>query len=182
MQSNRWVPLLIGLLIVVGMVFHGCQEGPFGRRRVVTLSPEQETRLGVQAFQQVLEQERGNIVREGPVVDAVRRIGLRLAKASEDPALRKAIHLPEMTFQWEFRVVRSNQVNAFCLPGGKVVVYTGILPVCQTEAGLATVMGHEIGHALAHHGAERMAQEKLVAMGTQAVAGSIANVSDAQRR
>src|SRR5437867_8726459 len=161
MGNNRWAPLLIGVFIVVGLIFYGCQEGPFGRRRVVTLSPEQETRLGVQAFQQVLEQERGNIVREGPTVDAVRRIGLRLAKASEDPALRKAIHLPDMPFEWEFRVVRSNQVNAFCLPGGKVVVYTAILPVCQTEAGLATVMGHEIGHALARHGAERMSQQQM---------------------
>src|SRR4051812_32694286 len=132
MGNNRWAPLLIGVLIVVGMIFHGCQEGPFGRRRVVTLSPEQETKLGVQAFQQVLQQERGNLVGESAVVDTVRGIGLRLAKASEDPALRKAIHLPDMKFDWEFRVVRSKQINAFCLPGGKVVVYTAILPVCQT--------------------------------------------------
>src|SRR5262245_32945700 len=112
MQGNRWVPMLVGVIAVVGLMFYGCQEGPFGRHRVVTLSPEQETQLGVQAFQQVLREERDNIVREGPIVDVVRRIGLRLAKASEDVALRKAIHLPDMEFQWEFRVVRSKQVNA----------------------------------------------------------------------
>src|SRR5437867_13278648 len=113
MGNNRWAPLLIGVFIVVGMIFYGCQEGPFGRRRVVTLSPEQETKLGVEAFQQVLQQERNNIVPEGPAVDAVRDIGRRLAKASEDPALRKAIHLPDMRFDWEFQVVRSKQINAF---------------------------------------------------------------------
>jgi predicted Zn-dependent protease len=182
MQNNRWAPLLIGVLVVVGMIFYGCQEGPFGRRRVVTLSPEQETKLGVQAFQQVLQQERGNIVGEGPIVDAVRRIGLRLAKASEDPALRKAIHLPDMHFDWEFRVVRSNQVNAFCLPGGKVVVYTAILPVCKTDAGLATVMGHEIGHALARHGAERMSQQQMVNVAEVAAASSLGSRSPEEQR
>jgi predicted Zn-dependent protease len=182
MGNNRWAPLLIGVLVVVGMIFYGCQEGPFGRRRVVTLSPEQETKLGAQAFQQVLQQERNNLVPDGPIVDAVRRIGLRLAKASEDPALRKAIHLPDRKFDWEFEVVRSQQINAFCLPGGKVVVYTAILPVCQTDAGLATVMGHEIGHALARHGAERMSQEQMVQVAEVAAASSLGTRSEAERR
>jgi predicted Zn-dependent protease len=87
-----------------------------------------------------------------------------------------------MKFEWEFRVVQSKQINAFCLPGGKVVVYTGILPVCANEAGLATVMGHEIGHALARHGAERMAQQQLVAIGQQAVAYSFGNLRPDQQR
>src|SRR5262249_16589289 len=106
----------------------------------------------------------------------------RLAKASNSPEFLRATGIKPQNFTWEYRLVRSRQVNAFCLPGGKVVVYTGILPVCETEAGLATVMGHEIGHALAHHGAERMAQERLVAIGTTAVAGSLDNVSPQQRQ
>src|SRR5204862_3103467 len=136
----------------------------------------------VQAFQQVLQQERSNIIREGPLVDAVRRIGLRLAKASEDPALRKAIHLPDMQFEWEFRVVRSNQVNAFCLPGGKIVVYTGILPVARTEAGLATVMGHEMAHATLRHGSERLLKQKATSTIMTGVQVSVGDMSYEQQR
>lgn len=178
----RLAPLLLGLVAVAGTMIYGCQQGPFGRRRVVTLKPEQEEKLGAQAFQQILQKEGPNVETKGPDVDAVRRIGANLARAAEDPDLRKAIGLPPMKFTWEFRVVRSKQVNAFCLPGGKVVVYTGILPVCETDAGLATVMGHEIGHALARHGAERMAQQQMVALGEQAAAASLGSVSPEQRQ
>ncbi len=183
MQGNRWVPLLVGAIAVVGLMFYGCQEGPFGRHRVVTMSPEEETQLGVQAFREVLQKEGRKVLPDDEeVVQVVRRIGLRLAKASEDPALRKAIHLPDMEFKWAFKVVASEQVNAFCLPGGKVVVYTGILPVCKTDAGLATVMGHEIGHALARHGAERMAQKQMMEVGLTAAGTSLGNVDPEQRK
>src|SRR4051794_38944789 len=167
----RWISLVVGLIAMLVMVISGYQHGPFGRRQVVAMNPQQEAALGVQAFQQVLAES--DVLPGGPVVEVVQSIGRRLAHAAEEPRVLPLLRLAPQHFEWEFRVVRSKQVNAFCLPGGKVVVYTGILPVCKTEAGLATVMGHEIGHALAHHGAERMAQEKLVAIGTQAVAGSV---------
>jgi predicted Zn-dependent protease len=89
--------------------------------------------------------------------------------------------LKPQRFEWEFRVIESKQVNAFCLPGGKVVVYTGILPVCEDEDGLATVMGHEIGHALAHHGAERVARQRLEQIGQVSVAGSLGNMPPEKR-
>jgi predicted Zn-dependent protease len=174
MQGNvRLAPIIIGLLVIGGFLAYGCREGPFGRRQLVTISPQQEARLGAQAFQQILQQERGNVLPDdSPVVQAVRHVGLRLAQAAEDPELRRRMKLADIPFRWDFEVIRSRQVNAFCLPGGKVVVYTAILPVCQTEAGLATVMGHEIGHALARHGAERMAQQQLVSIGQIAAAAS----------
>src|SRR5262249_26117243 len=155
----------------------GCQEGPFGRHRVITMSPEQELQLGREAYQQVLSKERANIVQNDPAVDAVRAVGNRLRLAAEDPAIRKSLGIhDDLKLEWEFTVIRSRQINAFCLPGGKVAVYTGILPVCRTDAGLAVVMGHEIGHALARHGAERMAQQELVQIGQVAVASSLGSL------
>jgi len=93
-----------------------------------------------------------NLVTSGPVVDATREIGNRLARAAsnEDPG-----------FDWTFNVIDSPQANAFALPGGYTAVYTGLIPIAENEDGLAVVMGHEIGHALAHHGAERMAQQNM---------------------
>jgi predicted Zn-dependent protease len=177
----RLVPLAVGVIAIAFFLIRGCQEGPFGRRQVVALNPQQEAQLGAQAFRQVLDESESELVRSGPVVDAVRRVGKRLAEASKNPEFLRLAGLKEQPFQWEFAVVRSPQINAFCLPGGKVVVYTGILPVAETEAGLATVMGHEIGHALAHHGAERMAQQQMVAIGQMALASSMDRLDPAHR-
>lgn len=176
----RGIPVLIGAVVVGVIAMRGCEQGPFGRNRVITLSPEEEVQLGAQAFREVLQKER--VVREAPIVDVVQRVASRIARASEDPELREAVGLKEMKFDWAFRVVDSPQINAFCLPGGKVVVYTGILPVCYDEDGLATVLGHEIAHALARHGAERMAQHQMVSIGQQALAASLGGLDPQQYR
>src|SRR5262249_3349254 len=90
--------------------------------------------------------------------------------------------LKERSYSWEVRVIRSKQINAFCLPGGKMVVFTAILPVCETDAGLATVMGHEISHALGRHGAERMAQQELANIGVMATGTGLGNMDARQRQ
>jgi predicted Zn-dependent protease len=125
------------------------------RSQLVDMSREQEMALGYQSYQEILMQE--DIIPSGEVVDVVRGIGRRLAAVAEDPG-----------FEWEFNVIRSDQANAFCLPGGKVAVYTGLIPIAENEGGLAVVMGHEIAHAIARHGAERMAHQKLVQLGSLA--------------
>jgi len=176
----RLLPILLALIAAAVLIAKGWQAGPFGRHQVVALKPEQESQLGAQAFQQVLQES--DVVSEGPIVAAVRRIGGRLADASNNKEVLARLQLQPQRFQWAYRVVRSRQFNAFCLPGGKVVVYTGILPVAETEDGLATVLGHEIGHALAHHGAERMAQQQLVQLGQFAVASSLGNLDPQQQR
>ena len=177
-MAIRFAPIIIALLMGVFMAVRGCQEGPFGRQQIVGMAPQEEAALGLQSFQQVLAQSR--VIGRGPLPEAVTRIGRRLAEASESPAFTEALKLPPQKFEWDFRVVESDQVNAFCLPGGKVVVYTGIIPVAETDGGLATVLGHEIGHAIAHHAAERMAQQQLVQLGQSAVVGSMQDMNPRQ--
>jgi metalloendopeptidase OMA1, mitochondrial len=176
----RLLPIALAILAAGFVALKGCQEGPFGRRQIVAVGGEQEKALGLQAYQEVLSQS--DVVRGGPVVEAVRRVTDRLVKATANPEFLRITGLKgPPDFKWEVQVVRSQQVNAFCLPGGKMVVYTAILPVCQTDAGLATVMGHEIAHALAQHGAERMAQTQMVNIGMTAAGGALGNMDPNDR-
>jgi predicted Zn-dependent protease len=158
----------------------GCQEGPFGRHQIVGMGPQEEAALGAQSFSEVLK--TSDVVAGGPVVEAVRRLASQLAAAAELPEVLKEMQIQRQEFDWDARVVRDKQINAFCLPGGKIVVYTGIIPVARTESALAAVMGHEISHALAHHGAERMAQQRLVQIGQIAVAGSVSDMDRGQQQ
>lgn len=176
----RLVPLLIGAVVIGFTMLKGCQEGPFGRAQVVAINERQEAELGLQAFQEVLGQ--AETVEQGPVVDAVRKIAQRLIKASRTPAFLEATRTHAPDFEWKLEVVRGKEVNAFCLPGGKIVVYTAILPVAETDAGLATVIGHEISHALAHHGAERMAQTQIAQIGVTAASASFGDLDPNRRQ
>ena len=119
--------------------------------------------------------KRPNVIQNGPAAEAVQEITRRLVGATTNRDFLRATGQAEPPrYDWKVRLIRSKEVNAFCLPGGKMVVYTGIMPVAQTHAGLATVMGHEISHALCHHGAERMAQERII----QVLAGGAGLLSD----
>lgn len=132
-----------------------------GRSQFIVTSAAEENRMGADAYQEVMAKEK---VCTDPAANAmIKRIGERLAKAA-DPDGRTG-------FKWEFVLLESDTINAFCLPGGKVAFYTGILAYCQNEAGIATVMGHEIAHAVARHGGERMTQGML-AQGVQVGLGA----------
>ncbi|MFO0841313.1 MAG: M48 family metallopeptidase [Gemmataceae bacterium] len=171
--------LVIGVVAMGVFALKGCQRGPFGRRQMVAMSPQQEVALGAQAFREVLSDAQ--VVPSGPAAQDVQEITRRLVRATANPTFQNLTRIPTRDYQWEVRLVRSREVNAFCLPGGKMVVYTGILPVAQTDAGLATVMGHEISHALAQHGAERMAQTRLAQIGITAAGASTGDM-DARDR
>jgi predicted Zn-dependent protease len=152
-----WPLVLFGLFAAYFYFTHQEEVPLTGRTQLVDMSREQEMALGLQSYQMIMSQS--DVVSGGDVVELVRGIGRRLAAAArnEDPG-----------FDWEFNVIRSDQINAFALPGGKVGVYTGLLPVAANADGLSAVMGHEIAHAIARHGAERMAHQKLLQIGALA--------------
>lgn len=140
-------PILFALVIIVFKYFSAEKfvNPETGRVAHVAMSSEQETALGLQSYQEVLATEQ--TITSGPEVDMVKRVVARLVKATGEAG---------KDFDWQVSVVKSDTVNAFCLPGGKIVVYTGILPVAQSDAGLATVLGHEMAHAVSRHGAQRL--------------------------
>jgi predicted Zn-dependent protease len=163
------------LLLVCGAVFAvgGCNppadgrggSGPGHRQQYLGLSPDDEYSLGVQAYKQILDKAREKdalLPSNDPAVGQVRKVGERIVKAVQIEPLQREInlHLRGYRYDWEFNVIRSRQVNAFCLPGGKVAAYTGLLLIVENDDQLATVLAHEVAHALAHHSNERLTREQ----------------------
>jgi len=149
----RWqIMLLFGIGAAV-YYFANQKTVPYtGRKQLRTMKPAAEMQLGLQSYQQILNDNAPNLVRSGPNYDIVNEIGAKIARAASDS---------DPGFEWAFNVIDSPQANAFALPGGYTAVYTGLMPIAKNEDGLAVVMGHEVAHALAHHGAERMAQQNM---------------------
>jgi predicted Zn-dependent protease len=152
---GRGVALLLVLVVA-------CTQAPITQRsQLILVSAEEETKLGAQAYREVLS--KSPTVKSGRYVEPVRRIGERLARAAG-----------RSDYKWEFAVIdEPKQVNAFALPGGKVAVYTGIFPVAQDSDGLAVVMGHEIAHVIARHGAERMSQGLATQVGANVLGAAV---------
>ena len=147
----RWPLMLVFAIGAAVYYFANQEEVPItGRKQLRTMSVDAEMQLGLQSYRQILSDSE--VITSGPVVETVNEIGRRIARAADDV---------DPGFDWAFNVIRSDQANAFALPGGYTAVYTGLLKVTENEDQLATVMAHEVGHALAHHGAERMAQQNM---------------------
>lgn len=169
----RIIPIIIAALVMAWQ-FMGAERftnPETGRTARLGMTPEQEQALGAQAFQQVLSQSP--TLDSGPEVELVRRVAARLAAVIGDA---------DEGFQWEVAVVRDPQANAFCLPGGKICVFTGILPVAKTEAGLAAIMGHEMAHATCHHGAERVFKQNMTQTAMMGLQGSMGGMDIQQQR
>lgn len=146
------LPLVIAALIGAWQYF-GAEKVVIpetGREARVGLSSEQETAIGLQSYREVISQS--DLVSSGPDYEAVVRVARRLTAVVGESG---------RGVDWQVSVIRSDQANAFCLPGGKIVIYTGILKYTQTDAGLAAVMGHEMAHALARHGSQRILQNSV---------------------
>jgi predicted Zn-dependent protease len=154
----------IAVFVIIGIVV-GCARVPISGRRQVNLLPEIEMiSSSVTYYGEFLSQNRV-VPHSDPQAQMVKRVGNRIANAVETYMRSNGMANRVANFQWEFNLVEDPTVNAWCMPGGKIVFYRGILPVCQDETGLAVVMGHEIAHAVARHGNERMSQQLIVQAG-----------------
>jgi predicted Zn-dependent protease len=167
--------LLKASLIGALLSFLSCATVPLTERKGLHLIPESELiSLSFQQYGELLKKSR--LSRDQTKVQMVRDIGNRIAKAAEDTLKEYGMESEIKNYKWEFNLIEDDKtVNAFCMPGGKVGVYTGILPVTQNESGLAVVMSHEIGHAIAKHGNERMSQGLLAQLGGVALSVALAN-------
>ena len=156
------------LLSLLAFLLAGCSTNPITGRKQLNFIPDMQINsLAANQYSQMLQKAPVN---QNPAETAmVRRVGKRLQAATE--AYFREIKRPDVLkgFQWEVNVINSDQMNAFAMPGGKIAFYSGILPVCANEAGVAAVMGHEVAHALARHGSERMSHGVLAQVGAVAV-------------
>jgi predicted Zn-dependent protease len=153
-------PLVLGLILLMA----GCASAPYtGRRQLLFTSEGSETRMGYQAFQQI--QRHYQVSRDPDTNALVTKVGRRIAEAAQRP-----------DYRWEFVVLEGKEANAFCLPGGKVGVFTGILKYTRDEAGMATVISHEVAHALARHAGERLSQSMLAQAGGLGLGAALGGV------
>ena len=141
-----------------------CSKVPITNRNQFTALPESQLiAMSLQEYQAFVDST--GTVQNTSDAAMVKRVGSKLAAAVEQFLNENKMGDRVKEFKWEYNLVQSNQVNAWCMPGGKIVVYTGILPITQTEQGLAVVLGHEIAHAVARHGNERMSQGLAAQLG-----------------
>ena len=141
-----------------------------GRRQLALVSSAEMQTMSYQAYRQVLDTAK--VLNNSDAV-MVKRVGGKIQRAVEQYMAQNNMSNQLAGFQWEFNLIQSKQVNAWCMPGGKVAVYTGILPLTQNETGLAVVMGHEIAHAIAKHGEERMSQALAAQAGGSLAAAAL---------
>jgi metalloendopeptidase OMA1, mitochondrial len=171
-KSFSYLSLLV--VVLMSMVLPSCATTPYtGRRQLLITSEGQENTLGYQAFSQIRQQYKPS--QDPQASELVNKVGRRIADAANRP-----------DFRWEFVVFQDDTPNAFCLPGGKVGIFTGILKYTKDEDGLATVISHEVAHALVRHAGERMSQGMMAQLGSLglgvALAGQSSTVASAAQQ
>ena len=162
------------LVILIGIIslLSGCSRVDITGRRQIILVPESTMlSMSFQNYDEFIAQHKLSTNVEQ--TQMVKRVGARIQKAVEQYCAEKGEQDKLSGYKWEFNLVEDPNVNAWCMPGGKVVVYTGLLPVAQNESGLAVVMGHEIAHAFARHGAEKMTNQLFVQTGSSVLSKAL---------
>jgi len=160
-----------GLYLLTLLILSSCATVPFTQRKqLILIDPQTELALGLEVREEILK--KAKICKDPRIVNMVNKVGWRIAKATGRTDL-----------PWEFTVIDNPETaNAFCLPGGKVFVYTGILKYTRDENGLSTVLAHEIGHAIARHGAERLSMLLVAQVGENALAAALEKGSEARSK
>jgi len=167
MKYNRLFPLYVFLIIA-------CQTVPLtGRQQLSIIPAGQVLSMSATSYNEFLTEH--TVIKDTEDAHMVNRIGVRIQQAVEKYFAEQNLSYRLQGYKWEFNLVDDKAVNAWCMPGGRVVVYTGILPVAKDEKGLAVVMGHEIAHAVANHGDERMSQGLITQMGGMALSAALSN-------
>lgn len=168
------------MLFLMALLLESCGSVPFtGRRQLQLVSNQEVIALSLQQYQDFM---RTAPLEKGTAnAQMVNRIGARISNAVETFYTNNGYAAELENFAWEFNLVKDNSVNAFAMPGGKVVIYTGLLPVTQTEEALAVVIGHEIAHVIARHSSERLSQQVALQYGG-AIAGGLLGNSQAMQQ
>jgi len=166
----------VGSVLFVATLLIACATNPFTGKKTMALVGNNE--LFASSFQQY-----GTFIKENKVVtgtaDAqlVNKVGEKIKNAAETYLKANGYSNYLKDYKWEYKLVQDKAANAWCMPGGKIVIYTGILPITKTETGLATVMGHEVAHALANHGQQRMSASTLQQIGATGLGVATGNSS-----
>lgn len=168
------------IYVAVAVIMYGCSNVPITGRKQLSLIPSSTMlSMSYQQYDQFLKENKVTADQQNTAL--VKKVGVKIQKSVEEYFASKQMSDRLKDYKWEFNVVESKDVNAWCMPGGKVVVYTGILPITKDEAGLAVVMGHEIAHAVAEHGSERMSQGMLAQVGAVALDVALQNKPEQTR-
>ncbi len=171
---NRRLVLKVAALCCVLLMQTSCSRVAITGRKQFNIVPDSMMNsMSLQSYNEFLTSNK--LSSDTQKTRMVKDVGARIQKAVEKYCAENNLSSRIRSYQWEFNLVEDPNVNAWCMPGGKVVVYTGLLPVAQNEAGLAVVMGHEIAHAIARHGSERMSQGLMVELGGMALSEALAN-------
>lgn len=168
------------LVVFVLLTAIACSTVPLTGRRQLSLVPESDMMaLSFTEYDKFIKSNKLSTDKDKAAM--VKRVGERIARAVEAYMSSAGLSKSLDGYKWEFNLVEDPNINAWCMSGGKVVVYTGLLPITQTEAGLATVMGHEIAHAVARHGSERMSDQMLLQLGGTALSAAMSQKPELTR-
>jgi len=159
-------------IAIILLVWNGCSSVPLSGRKQLSFIPASEMNaLGLTSYKETMASSK--LSTNAEQTGMIKGTGERISKAVEQYMKAQNKSSAISGFQWEFNLIDDPTINAWCMPGGKVAFYTGILPLCQNEAGVAVVMGHEIAHAVANHSGERMSQQLVVQLGGTALSAAM---------
>ncbi|NDV96801.1 M48 family peptidase [Dysgonomonas sp. 521] len=162
--------------VTIVLLLAGCGSVPVtGRKQLNLVSNQEVLTLSLQQYSDFMKSAPVSTDKTNTAL--VQRVGRNIANAVETYLKNNGYADELSSYSWEFNLVKSNDVNAFCMPGGKIVVYEGILPYTQNETGLAVVLGHEVAHAVAKHANERMSQQMMTEYGTAAIGTALGGAS-----